>query len=277
MRSSFNYCLLGRGGLRVAPFLCFRGDLRKDAPGCIAGAFGLGDGTAYDKHGGSACDGFARGGDTLLVADVGSCGTDAGNYEEGPGPKLLAEGSGLFRRADEALDPAGASQAGETEDLSGRCIRDACALELDDVHAGEDGHSKQARRGRIFGRSLGGGAEHRFASAGVKGEQASAYIGDRADGSGDGVGDVVELQVEEDLESAVTQGLDQRVASGAVKLEADLHPATTAFEPVDEVESLASSLEVEGYGELLFRLVAEIGAQGAFFFQRGRHGSSGVL
>jgi hypothetical protein len=230
----------------------------------------LGDGAADYEHGGSSLDCFGRGGDALLVACVASVGADAGDEEEGLVTEFAADGKCLFGGADEAFDAALGCKMGQAEDLICRDIVDAYAVQLRSIHAGEDGDGEEAGGGGVLGGGPGGGAEHGFATAGVKGEEASAKACNGADGTGYGVRDVVKFEVEEDLEAAVAEGLDEAIAGRAVELEADLHPAATAFEAVDEVEGLACGLEVEGYGELFFGLVAEIGVQGAFVVQ-GHH------
>ena len=65
----------------------------------------------------------------------------------------------------------------------------------------------------------------------------------------------MEFEVEEDFEAAVAEGLDERVAGGAVELEAYLHPSAGAFELVDEVKGLVGGGEVEGYGEAVCRVL----------------------
>ena len=61
-------------------------------------------------------------------------------------------------------------------------------------------------------------------------------MGDGANGSGDGVGDVVELEVEEDIEAAVAKQMHEVVASGVVELHADFEPLAGVVEAIDEFE-----------------------------------------
>ena len=57
---------------------------------------------------------------------------------------------------------------------------------------------------------FGCGADHGFAAAGVNGQQRGTAVRDGADCACDGVRNVVEFEVEEDLEAALAEGLEQR-------------------------------------------------------------------
>ena len=70
-----------------------------------------------------------------------------------------------------------------------------------------------------------------------------------ADGSGDGVGDVVKFEVEEDAEAAVAKLIHDAVAERVVELHADLVPVACLAEAIDESEGLGFVWVVEGYGE----------------------------
>jgi hypothetical protein len=83
----------------------------------------------------------------------------------------------------------------------------------------------------------------------VEGEELRAGGGVRAygaDGSGDGVGDVVELEVEEDGEAAMAEFLDDGVAFGEVEFEADFEPGAGVFELFHEREGWRGAGVVEG-------------------------------
>ncbi len=101
---------------------------------------------------------------------------------------------------------------------------------------------------------LGCGGHHGWAACGVDGQQGGSGLGCGADSSGDGVGDVVEFEIEEDVEAAVAEGLDEAVAGGVVKLHAHLEPETASGEAVYEFERGFGGWEVEGYGEAVFWL-----------------------
>lgn len=192
----------------------------------------LGDGAPYDQHGGSCGDGLGWGGDALLVADGRACGADSRDDEEGVGAGGCADGGDLFGGADEAVYAGLGGKLGEEEDLVGEGGSDACACKLSGVHAGEDGDGEDA--GGAGGASgFGCGGHHGGASAGVEGEETCSGLGGCADGAGYGVGDVVEFEVEEDVEAAVSEFADDGVAGGVVELHAYLEPLAGVAESVD--------------------------------------------
>jgi hypothetical protein len=82
----------------------------------------------------------------------------------------------------------------------------------------------------------------------VDGEQGGSGLGGGADGSGYGVGDVVEFEVEEDAEAAVAKLLHDAVAGGVVELHSDFEPLAGLAEAVYQLEGLVFVREVEGYG-----------------------------
>jgi len=210
---------------------CF-GYLVEDGLGCRGWVCGLGDWTAYDQHGGSCGDGLGGGGDALLVADVGACGANSRDYKKGIGACGRADGGDLFGGADEAIYAGLGGELCEAEDLVGWGSGDACACELSGVHAGEDSDGEETRGAGCFcGFRCGG--HHGGASAGVEGEEAGSGLRGGADGSGYGVGDVVELEIEEDVEAAVSELADDCVAGGVVKLHADFEPLAGVAESVD--------------------------------------------
>jgi hypothetical protein len=82
----------------------------------------------------------------------------------------------------------------------------------------------------------------------VNREERSSAVGDGTDCSGDGVGNVVKFEVEEDLEAAIAKCFEQRIAGGIEELHADFEPATGALEAIDEVERGLRGREVERDG-----------------------------
>jgi hypothetical protein len=83
----------------------------------------------------------------------------------------------------------------------------------------------------------------------VDGEKGSASLRGGANGSCNGVGDVVEFEIKEDVEAAVANLLDDAVASRVVEFHADLVPVAGLAEEVDEGEGLGCVRVVEGYGK----------------------------
>ena len=153
------------------------------------------------------------------------------------GGKAVAEGGDLFGAGDESVDARGRGGLGEAEDLGFGGVVDADGGELELIHAGEDGDSEKLGRVGHGGGGFGSGFEHGGAAGGVDGEEFDAEGGDRADGSGNGVGNVVELEVKEDGEVAAAEFADDGGAFGDVELEADFEPAAETLELVGEGES----------------------------------------
>ena len=133
--------------------------------------------------------------------------------------------------------PEASARSGETEDLICRGRRDADAGEFVRVHAGEDGDCEEAGRAGCSCR-FGCGGHHCGAAAGVDGEERRSGLRGGANGASDGVGYVVELEIEEDVEAAVAELLDDAVAGGVVELHADLEPLAGLSEAVDELSWL---------------------------------------
>ena len=80
----------------------------------------------------------------------------------------------------------------------------------------------------VVGQRLDGGPDHVRPAAGVHGEVVRRELGDRPGGAGDGVGDVVQLEVEEDVPAAAGLAARSATASRPVpqeELEADLDRA----------------------------------------------------
>ena len=77
--------------------------------------------------------------------------------------------------------------------------------------------------------SFDGPLHHLAASAGVEREHLDRKWGDRFDGLGDGVWDVVELQVEKDVEAEVSNFADAVRAAGGEHFEADFNPADSTL------------------------------------------------
>ena len=213
---------LGRG-LRGRTLEGF-GHLVEDGLGGGGGVLGLGDGAADDQVACAVAEGLGGGGDALLVADAGSGGADAGDDENACWAGEGAEGCDLLRGADEASDAGGDAHAGEQLNLGGRGAVKADGGGLGGIHAGEDGDGEelgwvgQASKGFI------GGGEHGRAAGGVDGEHVHAEGSGGADGSGDGVGDVVEFEVEEDGMAALEEGLEDGGSGGDEELKADFEP-----------------------------------------------------
>jgi len=161
----------------------------------------------------------------------------------------MTESGYFFGARDKAVDAGFGGRVGEADDLGFGGVVDADGGELELIHAGEDGDSKELRRVGEAGDGFGSGFEHGGATGGVDGEELGAGGGGGTDRSGDGVGDVVEFKVEEDGEAAAAEFADDGVAFGEVELEADFEPAAEALELIGEGEGGIGAGVVEGDDE----------------------------
>ena len=93
--------------------------------------------------------------------------------------------------------------------------------------------SAAARGGRV-----GGGRHHPAAAGGVHVDHPRAGRDRRRDGAGDGVRDVVELQIEEHAIAAFGERAHDRRAFGGEELLADLEPADRAAQRVGQRRAL---------------------------------------
>ena len=79
-----------------------------------------------------------------------------------------------------------------------------------------------------------GGGEHGGATGRVEGDHADAERGGRTHRSGYGVGNVVELEVEEDGVAALEERFEDGGTGGDEELQTYLEPAALAFKLVDQ-------------------------------------------
>ena len=95
------------------------------------------------------------------------------------------------------------------------------------------------------------GPRHHFASAGgVEREHANRQARYGLNGLGDGVGNVVEFEVEKDVEAEVGDFTDAVGAGGGEHLEADFRPADGALELAERGGDVARGGRVEGENEV---------------------------
>ncbi len=205
----------------------------------------LGNGaTDHEKTGtGRECGGGGR--DTFLVADLSAGRTNARDHER-EGGVALAQSRDFFGAGDEACDAGGGCGVREAEDLVLGRVVDADGGELELIHAGEDGDGEQLRRVGDAVSGFDSGFEHGGATGGVDGEKFRAQGGDGAHSAGNGVGNVVELEVKKDGEAAAAEFVDDGVACDEVELETDFEPATQPFELIGESEGGRGTGVIEG-------------------------------
>lgn len=208
----------------------------EDCRGGRGWIWGLCDGAADDEVGGPEAESFSGGGDALLVSHGASGGADAGSDENARRAGESAEIGDLFSGADKAVDAGGAAEAGEEFDLGSGFACSADGGELCSIHAGENGDCEQLRRGRERGERFLCRGHHHWPAECVQGEEFNAEGCGGTDGAGDGVGNVMEFEVEEDGVAAPSNPIEDGWPSGDEEFQSDLEPADGAVELVDELE-----------------------------------------
>lgn len=93
---------------------------------------------------------------------------------------------------------------------------------------------------------MGGFGEHGPSSEGVEGEEGEVEGASGFDGFGNGVGDVVKFEVEEDATAALADFTHEVGAVGGEELETDFEVANFAVESVDPLEGFLVGGDVEG-------------------------------
>lgn len=222
-----------------------RADFLEDGFGGGDGVGGFEDGAADDEEVGAGLGGFGGGHDAGLVVGFGVAGADAGGDELDVRRQDGAERGDLERGADETAQAALGGEAAEADDLFFGGIGDAGFGEAGGAHRGEDGDAEEEEVGLLLLLGLDGPLQHLAATAGVEREHADGELGGGLDCFGDGVGDVVELEVEEDVEAQVGDFADGVGAAGSIHFEANLDPADGALELAEGGSDVARGLGVE--------------------------------
>src|SRR5215469_6595570 len=209
-----------RGRLRL--HVGFGAHLGEDFAGGGGGIGGLGDGAPDHDEVGSGMDGLGGSDYPGLIAVGRAGGTHAGRDDDEVGAEFFAEGCSFLRTGDDALASAHDGERSQAAHMVGERLEDTGHFEFAVVHAGEDGGGQNDGRG--VGR-LGGfdsGVQHLGAARGVDGQHAHAQLGSFFHGGGDGVGNVVVLEVEEYVPAGGNQVADDLGAFGGVELHPDL-------------------------------------------------------
>lgn len=132
-------------------------------------------------------------------------------------------------RADDAVETRFAGQRGKADDLVVRGAANADIIEIGRVEAGEHGdadHLGRASRDRL------GLFHHRAAARSVDGQDRGFERTQRLDRLGNGVRDVMQLEVEEDRQAELRHFVHPVMAVGAEEFEAELQPADMVAHPL---------------------------------------------
>ncbi len=134
----------------------------------------------------------------------------------------------------------------QTLDLDRRLDIKPDLTEIGATQAGQHSDRNQLGRGRRFIHRLARRLHHLEAAQGMDIGHPDAEIGGSTAGLGDGIGYVMKLQVEKDLEPKRGQLFDQRRTGTDEQLLADLELALVWGEPFDQGQGSAGIGEVEG-------------------------------
>ena len=235
------------------------GHFVEDGLGGFGGVWVVGDGAADNEEAGALAQRLGRGGDAALIAFCRAGGADAGGDQNALRTGESAEGGDFLRGGDEAADAGGEAHAGQQFNLLGGGARDPDGVGLRLIHAGKDGDGEEFRgMGEAVERSAGRG-QHGGSAGGVDVDHVHAQRGGRTNRSGDGVGYVVELEVEKDTVAALEQRFNHGGAGGGEQLHADFEPGAGALKPLDERGGGGGVGEVEGHDEALARFFQGVG------------------
>jgi len=224
-------------------------DLAEDSIGGLGPIGGFEDGAANDEVGGAGGDGFGRGEDAGLVSKGSAGWADAWGDNGEIGSVGLAEGAGFAGGGDQASAASGEGELGQSEYLLFGGAGDPDFGEIGVRQTGEDGYGQKQRLGCGLGSGFDGGFEHLAAARGVDVEHGDAEVGGFGDGGGDGVGDVVELQVQKDFTAGGDEIADDLRAFGGEQLLAYFVEIGRFANGVNDLASLRGGGEVERHDE----------------------------
>jgi hypothetical protein len=156
--------------------------------------------------------------------------TQAGDDQIALLPALVHFGD-FVARADDAIEPGFLGKIGKAQDLIVRGAADAGGGEIALIEAGEDGDGDDLAI--IPGGGL-GIFHHRPPARGVDGDDRRLKHVDRLHRAGHGVGNIVQLEIEEDRQADLGDLVHAVVAMGAEEFEAKLEPADMALDLLRE-------------------------------------------
>ena len=123
---------------------------------------------------------------------------------------------------------------------------DTDGVQLGLVHGGQDrdGEELAVRQGDI-GR-LAGSGDHLGTTGGVEGEEGTGTTLEALHRRGDGVGNVMQLEVEEDLEAQGMEFVDDARTMTREELQAEFHPGEVAGQGASQGQGFLLRFDVEG-------------------------------
>ncbi len=125
----------------------------------------------------------------------------------------FADACGFLWRADDAVQPALLCQFCQAHDLFGWRGGLTDSLQVVGIQAGQHGYGDDQGPGDVqffcrFRRGFGSGAHHGWTAAGMYVQNFRAQLDRSADSTGDGIGNIVEFQVEKQRQAGFCDGAD---------------------------------------------------------------------
>lgn len=223
----------------------FGSELREDRPRGSDRVGGFEDRATDDDVSGSGVGGFGGSHDARLVIGFGVAWADAGCDKSDIGAERGPQRCDFERRADEAAQARVGGEFAEAHDLFfGRIDRSGFS-ETSRAHRRENRDAEQQEIRFVLLLGFDGPLHHLASATGVQREHANGKLGAGLDGLGDGVGNIVELEVEKDIETQIGDLTDGVRAASGEHLQSDFDPADGALELAESRRDVPGRLGVE--------------------------------
>ena len=159
-------------------------------------------------------------------------GAQAGHDKEAIFP-LAANGGHLVARTDNAIQPRGMGQFGQSQRLIMGIADNAGGPQIIIAKAGQHGNGNHLA---MFARRRLGIFHHRAATRGVNSDDGRLQHMDRLHGGGNRVGNVVQFEIKKYRQADMGNFVNAVVAMGAEKFQPQLQPANMALDLLCQYE-----------------------------------------
>ncbi|MCY1445682.1 hypothetical protein D9M71_622090 [compost metagenome] len=154
---------------------------------------------------------------------------------------------GFQGRAHQPIHPGFFRQCGQAQHLLLRLDVQTDPCQVLTLHAGQHGHTNQQRlRAAALGQLFTAGRHHAQATGAMHVHHPYPHLGRSLHRHRRGVGDIVELEVQEHFEALVTQGFDNARSAAGEQLLANLHPAQRRVKLVSQLQGGVTGREIQG-------------------------------
>ncbi|MCY1177824.1 hypothetical protein D9M73_181480 [compost metagenome] len=154
---------------------------------------------------------------------------------------------GLQRRAHQTVHARLLGQRRQAQHLLLRVDIQADAGQIFTLHAGQHGHTNQQRlRAAALGQLFTAGRHHAQATGAMHVHHPYPHLGRSLHRHRRGVGDVVELEVQEHFEALVTQGADDFRSAAGEQFFTDFDPAQFRVQLIGQLQCGVTGREIQG-------------------------------